>query len=96
MTIHRIGIVANTNKERSLEYTMRLRDWIVQRGLQVHFHKRIAEKIGGTAGYETKQLASMVDLLAVFGGDGTLLRTARAVREFTVPILASTWDSSAI
>ena len=29
----------------------------------------------------------MVDLLAVFGGDGTLLRTARAVREFSVPIV---------
>ncbi len=87
MTIQRIGIVANTAKEKSPEYTLRLRDWIVQRGLEVFFQKQIAEKIGGIQGFETTELAGMVDILAVFGGDGTLLRTARAVREFPVPIV---------
>ncbi|MDD5167179.1 MAG: NAD(+)/NADH kinase [Syntrophales bacterium] len=87
MGIRKIGIIANTAKEKSGEYTLRLRDWIIERGLEVFFHKEIAAKIGENRGYERKELAAMVDLLAVFGGDGTLLRTARAVRKFQVPIV---------
>jgi len=86
MTIRRIGIVANTAKEKSLEYTIRLRDWILKRGLEILLHQDIAARIGVT-GYEQRELAAQVDLLAVFGGDGTLLRTARAVHEFAVPIV---------
>jgi NAD+ kinase len=87
MTIQKIGIVANTVKEKSLDHTVRLRDWLVARGVQVLFQQQIAAEIGEAEGYETKQLAATVDLLAVFGGDGTLLRTARTVREYTVPIV---------
>ena len=87
MTVQKIGIVANIVKENSLDYTVRLGDWLTARGVQVLFHKDIASAIGIGEGYETTQLASMVDLLAAFGGDGTLLRTARAVRGFTVPIV---------
>jgi len=87
MAIRKIGIVANPAKEKSPEYAIRLKNWILQRGVDVFFHKLIAEKIGNVPGFETEELASMVDLLAVFGGDGTLLRTARAVREHPVPIV---------
>ena len=87
MAIQRIGIVANPAKEKAPETTIRLKDWLLGRGVDVYFHKTIALKIGGLTGYETQELATMVDLLAVFGGDGTMLRTARAVREFSVPIV---------
>ncbi|MDQ5985183.1 MAG: NAD kinase [Syntrophus sp. SKADARSKE-3] len=87
MAIQTIGIVANTAKDKALEYTIRLRDWCLAQGLHVFFHEQIAAKIGAAEGYETKVLAGKVDLLAVFGGDGTMLRTARAVREFPVPII---------
>jgi NAD+ kinase len=87
MDIRRIGIVANTAKENAVECTVRLKDWLLQRHVNVLFHNKIAAKVGEFQGYEMKQLAEMVDLLAVFGGDGTLLRTARAVREFPLPIV---------
>jgi hypothetical protein len=86
MTIQKIGIVANTAKEKALEYTIRLRDWVLKRGLEVYFHEDIATGIG-VEGYNGSSLAARVDLLAVFGGDGTLLRTARSVHEHRVPIV---------
>jgi NAD+ kinase len=85
--VKKVGIVANTAKEKAGEYTQRLRTWCLERGLEVYLDQGIAEAIGAGPGYDRKQLAAMVDIIAVFGGDGTMLRTARAVREFNVPIV---------
>ena len=87
MDVQKIGIIANTAKEKSCAYTIRLRDWILERGLDVFFHEEIAAKIGAERGYGLEELASMIDILAVFGGDGTLLRAARAVRKHGVPLV---------
>lgn len=87
MKIKKIGIVANAEKEKSPELTRRLRDWIVGQGAEVFLEKRIAEKMGLRDGMDRKSLAARTDLLVVFGGDGTMLRTARAVREFDIPIV---------
>lgn len=87
MKIKKIGIVANAEKEKSPELTSRLRDWIVGQGVKVFLEKRIAEKLGLKDGLDRKSLAAGTDLLVVFGGDGTMLRTARAVREFDIPIV---------
>jgi len=85
--VKKVGIVANTAKEKAGDYTQRLRTWCMERGLEVYLDKGIAEAIGAGPGYDRRQLAAMVDIIAVFGGDGTMLRTARAVREFSVPIV---------
>ncbi len=87
MKIKRVGIVANAEKEKSPELTIRLREWIVGQGAEVFLEKRIAEKLGFKDGLDRISLASTTDLLVVFGGDGTMLRTARAVREFDIPIV---------
>ncbi|MBP8980780.1 MAG: NAD(+)/NADH kinase [Syntrophobacterales bacterium] len=85
--VQRVGIVANMAKEKAGEYTQRLRNWCLEQGLEVFLDKGVAAAVGAEPGYERKQLAAMVDIIAVFGGDGTMLRTARAVREFNVPIV---------
>jgi len=87
MSIRKIGIVANTDKERSPEYVAGLRDWLCERGLEVLLDEGIAEKMSGMSGFPRKELASRADLLVVFGGDGTMLRTARSVAEFDIPIV---------
>jgi len=87
MVIRKIGIIANTDKERSPEYVAQLRDWLLGRGLEVFLDQGIAEKMDGASGLSRKELAAQSDLLVVFGGDGTMLRTARSVAEFDIPIV---------
>ncbi|MCX7634652.1 MAG: NAD(+)/NADH kinase, partial [Syntrophales bacterium] len=87
MFIQKVGIVANTAKEASRIYTIKLRDWMVARGIEVLFHREIAAVVGDQVGYERGELAELVDLVVVFGGDGTMLRTARAVRKAATPIV---------
>ncbi|OGP86543.1 MAG: NAD(+) kinase [Deltaproteobacteria bacterium RBG_16_58_17] len=83
----KVGIIANIAKEKSSEYTAALRQWMIGRGLEVYLEEGIAAKIGGLPGVERRELWSIVDLIVVFGGDGTILRTARLVRDRDVPIV---------
>jgi NAD+ kinase len=87
MMIEKIGIIANIDKEKSSEYAILLRDWALKRRVQVFLEEGIARKIGEDAGLDRRNLAARVDLLVVFGGDGTLLRTVRFVSEFDIPIV---------
>jgi len=87
MEIKKIGIVANVKKEKAPDYTLALRDWLRQRGLEVLLEKGIAERICAEQGMERKALAANVDLLIVFGGDGTILRTARFTLGCATPIV---------
>jgi NAD+ kinase len=87
MLIKKVGIVANITKEKSTEYTASLRAWLLQRGVEVFLEEGIAAKIGCLPGLDRKKLWMLVDLIVVFGGDGTILRTARLVRERDVPII---------
>ena len=87
MVIKKIGIIANIEKEKSVECTSLLRDWALKQGIEVFLEEGIAGKIGDTAGLDRRKLASCVDLLVVMGGDGTILRTVRFVSEYDIPIV---------
>ena len=87
MLIKKVGIIANVAKEKSPVCTASLRDWLLARGLVVYLEEGIAAKIGAAHGVEKGKLGSLVDLLVVFGGDGTILRTARLFIDRDVPIV---------
>jgi len=87
MSIKKIGIIANVEKEKSRECTIQLRDWALKRSIEVFFEEGIADKIGVDKGLDRRALASGVDLLIVLGGDGTILRTVRFVSEYDIPIV---------
>lgn len=87
MRIGKIGIVANVAKEKSSEYALRLKKWLLDRGVQVFLDEAVAYRIGESAGMERGKLAAASDLIVVFGGDGTMLRAARAVCGHDIPIL---------
>jgi NAD+ kinase len=87
MTIRKIGIIANVEKEKARDHVLSLRDWLERRGLEVFLEKEIAEKVGDDKGMEGGTLVASVDLLVVFGGDGTILRTARFAVGFSTPIV---------
>ena len=87
MRINKIGIIANITKERSPEYALSLRDWLLHEGIEVFFDEALASRTGNAGGMEWKKLAASADMIVVFGGDGTMLRVARSVCEFNTPIL---------
>ncbi len=87
MRITKIGIVANVAKEKSSESVLRLRNWLLNQGFQVFLDEAVAVRIGESTGLERGKLAAAVDLIVVFGGDGTMLRAARAVCGHNIPIL---------
>ena len=87
MEIKKIGIVANVKKEKAPDYTLALRDWLRKRGIEVLLEKGIAARLCDEEGMERKALAANVDLLIVFGGDGTILRTARFTLGYATPIV---------
>jgi NAD+ kinase len=87
MNIHKIGIIANIAKEKSPEYALNLRAWLLQKGIEVIFDQATAARTGDASGLEWQRLAEAVDMIVVFGGDGTMLRVARSVCECSIPIL---------
>jgi NAD+ kinase len=87
MLIKKVGIIANVTKEKSIPLSASLREWMLGRGLEVYLEEGIAAQIGVPPGVPGKRIGLLVDLLVVFGGDGTILRTARLVRERAVPIV---------
>jgi NAD+ kinase len=86
MEIRRVGIIANSTKEKAPEYALRLAGWLAEREVEVLFEEEIAAKIH-MPGISGNDLASAVDMLVVFGGDGTLLMAARLAMGSDVPIL---------
>ena len=86
MDIKRVGIVANSDKEMAAEYSIRLGRWLSDRGLEVFYEDEIAEKLN-MPGVARSELASVVDMVVVFGGDGTLLMAARMVMGSDAPVL---------
>jgi len=86
MDIKRVGIVANSDKEMAAEYSIRLGRWLSDRGLEVFYEDEIAGKLN-MPGVARSELASVVDMVVVFGGDGTLLMAARMVMGSDAPVL---------
>jgi len=86
MDIKRVGIVANSDKEMAAEYSIRLGRWLSDRGLEVFYEDEIAGKLN-MPGVARSELASAVDMVVVFGGDGTLLMAARMVMGSDAPVL---------
>lgn len=87
MKIKNVGIIANIEKENISGVAGALKKWLEDRKIKVFLEANIAAAIGGSGGFKLEDLASKVDLIAVLGGDGTMLRTARYVAHHPVSIV---------
>jgi NAD+ kinase len=87
MKIRTVGIVANTEKEKTAEYAKLLKEWLEKRGIEVFIEAAIAARIGVRCGCSWEELARKAKLIAVLGGDGTMLRTARFMAKHDVAIV---------
>lgn len=87
MKIKRIGIVANIEKEKIADHVKSLKKWLEEKGVEVFLGVEISKKIAVGGGLKWNDLAKKSQLVVVLGGDGTILRTARYVARYKVPIL---------
>lgn len=87
MKIRKIGIVANVEKANIIDFTRTLKNWLEDKGVAVFLEEQIASISGLKQGLKIYSLARKVDLIAVLGGDGTMLRTARYVAGYDIPIV---------
>jgi len=85
--IRKVGIIANIRKEIALECSTGLKKWLLGQGMEVFLDEEIAAALGEENGLERQTLAIAADLLVVLGGDGAMLRAARSVRKFKIPIV---------
>jgi len=83
-----VGIVSRPRQEDIAAVAPKLIEWLESRGLAVLYDKETAAcLVASDRECSREDLTARVDLVIVLGGDGTLLATARAFRESTVPVL---------
>jgi NAD+ kinase len=87
-SIKKIGLIFKWRDERVPGIVNDIVPWLQSRGVEVFLDEAIAGKYPVRASVvAVDELAEKVDLLGVFGGDGTLLHAARLVGSKGVPIL---------
>ncbi len=87
--IQRVGVIGNPDKQSCARSVIRAATLIRAAGREVFTEPVTARlaKLNATVCLDTAQLAREVDLLLVFGGDGTMLRVARDTAGVATPLL---------
>jgi NAD+ kinase len=88
-TIRRVGLIANSDKVSSSELVRRAAQLIRRSGRQV-LADAATGSLAGLKAAECPDAAALtraVDLLMVFGGDGTMLRVARETAGSRTPVI---------
>jgi NAD+ kinase len=86
--IRKIGIILKKQDSRVFSIIQDIVPWFQSRGIEVFLDQGSAEQCpAGTRIAPPEELVKQVDIITVFGGDGTLLYTARLVGPSGIPIL---------
>lgn len=83
----KIGITGRTNKKETFEIISELSDWLEKRDVKVYVEKEIGTIINHSNSIPYAELPESVDMVLVFGGDGTLLSVSQLVSKYSIPIL---------
>ena len=92
-SIKRIGLVLKPHQPEALETICELTQWLTARGIELvggpEIERDRIQKATGCSVREVQsdKLAQEVDLVLVLGGDGTMIATARMIRDSDVPVL---------
>ncbi|MEK7742046.1 MAG: NAD(+)/NADH kinase, partial [Nitrospirota bacterium] len=82
----KIGIVSKAGRTEPAEILKDFLPWLNNKGLEVFLDSETASLLK-MKGYSRSEMPSLVDMIIVLGGDGTMLNVARLVCERGVPIL---------
>ena len=92
-SIKRIGLVVKPHQPEALKTICELTQWLAARGIELVGGPEIErDRIQQQTGCSVREvpsdkLAQEVDLVLVLGGDGTMIATARMIRDSDVPVL---------
>jgi NAD+ kinase len=85
--LKKVGIYAKKSHPEVEQIAMFAIQRFTGAGVDVLIEDGLAEQIGQVAGYAGEEIPSLVDLILVLGGDGTLISVARQVGDRQVPIV---------
>ncbi|MEQ9619415.1 MAG: NAD(+)/NADH kinase [Deltaproteobacteria bacterium] len=83
----KVGIIGKTDIEKTLELTKELCEWFGKKGIEVYLEKELGEKTRHKNSFPSSEIPHLVDIILVFGGDGTFLGVARLACGHGTPIL---------
>lgn len=84
----RIGIIANAGKAGAAQVVQAALSQLARRASPVLLDEASASLVGMTTGLPILELVDQVDLIILFGGDGTILQLAREIGSKVKPIAA--------
>lgn len=82
----RLGVIANPSKAGAAATARELVELAAGHGLEVVLESATARLLGAAGGVVADELAGRVDLVAVLGGDGTMLHAVAAMDASGVPM----------
>lgn len=82
----KIGIICKPQRTEPQEILKGLLPWLRQKGCEAYVDMETASKLN-IKGFSRREIPLLVDVLLVFGGDGTMLSVSRLVAEKGIPIL---------
>jgi len=82
----RIGIICKLSRKEPRDILQRLLPWLHQKGCDVFVDSETASLMG-IKGYERAEIPSLVEVVLVLGGDGTMLSVNRLVAGKGIPVL---------
>ena len=86
--MHTLGVVVKRQRAQAIELARELIGWLQERGITALVEADNAADLGCKSGISQADMVAAAELIVVLGGDGSLLRVARLMREHPVPILA--------
>lgn len=81
-----IGIITKLRKPEAVEVVKKLNPWLKNKGFETFIDIEAASSLR-LKGFQRSEIPSLVDMIIVLGGDGTLLNVARLVGDRGIPIL---------
>lgn len=86
--MNKIGFVINLEKDPFLEYTKKLKDFVLNLGYQIVVLEKFRDVLGLEYGVsDLDAVCRESDFVTVLGGDGTILTVARRACIYQTPIL---------
>lgn len=82
----KIGIICKVGRPEPAEILKELLPWLRKKDYEAYVDSETASVLN-MGGYPRSEIPSMVDVIIVLGGDGTMLSVCRLVKDRGVPIL---------